>query len=105
MRMAGEQLFMKRLNLTSSTSSSLLEAMDGSGSDSCVNSVGSEWIIALLFRFLHTAVIAAFVTKHTDWGRKFMVLWYVRAMVRPGWRWWWCMRWRRCRTDDCSDSV
>lgn len=62
-------------NLTSSTSSSLLEAMDGSGSDSCVNSVGSEWIIALLFRFLHTAVIAAFVTKHTDWGRKFMVIW------------------------------
>ena len=26
-------------------------------------------------------------------------------MVRPGWRWWWCRRWRRCRTDDCSDSV
>ena len=52
----------EHLTPTSSTSSSLLETMEGSMRDSGSNSLGSEWIIALLRRFLHAAVMAAFVT-------------------------------------------
>ena len=61
-RQCYEWKMQEHLTPTSSTSSSLLEAMEGSMRDSGSNSLGSEWIIALLRRFLHAAVMAAFVT-------------------------------------------